>query len=111
MKPPHLPRPYPEHELLPLTDAQWRERPAVDVPITDLIPTQDGLSLHHLARLHNGDVSESGDHAGRAVVHEGKLYLHDGTHRWAIAYLRGDTTLTTRVVDVHGQPATWPFAG
>lgn len=108
MKPPVLPRPYSEDHL-DLTDDQWRTIPATTVPIGDLTPSQSDLSLTHLARIANGGPSLTGDTAGRAVVYEGRLWLHDGHHRWAVACLRGAQEFLVRVVDLYGNSHHWPI--
>lgn len=108
MRAPLLPRPYPEHHLAPLTDEQWRDIPVQWVPIHDLTPTQEAVSLEAIARQEVGDPREGGDFAGRAVVWGGLLCLHDGHTMWVRHLLRGIRDFPVRVVDTHAQPARWP---
>ena len=97
---PVLPRPYPHTHLDAWSDNDWLRVPATAVSITDLVPSQSGLCLRAFARVVNGGPSESGDPAGRAVRYRGCLHLHDGHHRWALAWARGEPTFNVRIVEV-----------
>lgn len=98
MPAPVLPRTYPRRHLDDWTDADWLAVPVRWVPTPILVPSQQGLSLDVLAHLVNGGTSESGDFAGRAVLHAGVLNLHDGHHRWAVAMVRGEPLFPVRTV-------------
>ena len=94
--------PYSEDALHRLHPDGWADIPTRELLAHDLTPTQPALAvdriLHHLA----GGEPETGDHALHVVSHGGRLYVHDGHHRWAIACARG-ASLPARVVNELGQ--------
>jgi hypothetical protein len=96
--PPDLPRSYPHlHIDEGWTDADWERVPVVTVPIWDLVPSQQGLDLRHLANYLNDP--DSRRRPGRAIRYDGQLNLHDGHHRWLLDLVEGATTFEVRIVD------------
>lgn len=101
---PDVPRTYPRDRIQDWADQDWLEVPAAYVPTISLIPTQEGVSLERIIHVLNGGEPETGDLA-RAVMHEGRLYLHDGHHRWLVALMRGEPVFPVRVVTATEEPS------
>lgn len=76
-----------------MTTARWMTVPIVEVPVADLVPVQDHLTLSAL--LHGGDSRDPFPHV---VSHGGRMYLEDGHHRYARAVLRAVPTLFARLL-------------
>lgn len=95
-----LQRPYSQRELDRMTPQDWQRIPPVRVPTADLIPTQECLVIDRLAHLLASGEPEGGDPYGHAVLFDGRLYSHDGHHRWGICWLTGAPTTQVRIVEV-----------
>lgn len=80
-----------------------------DVPLAELTATQarvnDERVAQHLDQQLYAEGTRAPGHGGLVdfpivVRLNGQLYLHDGHHRAAAAYARGDRSIRARVVDV-----------
>ena len=91
--------PYPEG---PLDSVDWDKVPLREIAVTALVPTQEGLSLYTLAYLVNGGEPKNDC---QVVWHKGRLYIHNGHHRWAIAWLTGARLMSARVVEIRNREA------
>lgn len=80
-----------------MTSAKWRNVPSQTVFIADLTATQPGVLF---AGLIEDREPEGGDPYPHVVKWGGRLYLEDGHHRVMRAALRGDFTVTVRVIEV-----------
>lgn len=98
LRPPVLPRPFPEHDLVHLSDDDWAALPLVWWRIDRLVPSQDDVSLYHLARL----LATPDPSPGLVVVHEDTPYLYDGHHRWLLAFLAHDRWFLAHTFTVEG---------
>lgn len=70
------------------------------VPLDELKPTQSHVVIDRLQALLAGNEPETGDPYAHVVLHDRRLYVHDGHHRYVIALARGRRTLLARVVQV-----------
>lgn len=87
------PRPYAEDDVPPFEE--WTTAP-VEVHVTDLIPTQPVLVIDRLHDLMCGAAPHGLDPYPH-IVNAGDLYIHDGHHRWAIAWLQGRSKIEVRM--------------
>lgn len=85
-------RPYDEEQLLPY-ETVHATIPARQVDPRVLRATQPVVVID---RLLTGDTREGPDPCLHVVEFDGDLWVHDGHHRWARAWLRGDPTVAVR---------------
>lgn len=90
--------PYPTGRLQALHPDGWADVKPRPVLITDLTPTQPAVTIDRLLHLQEGGEPETGDPYPHVVDHEGRLYVHDGHHRYVIALIRGEASFPARVV-------------
>lgn len=84
-------RPYNEDMIPPYEEMMML--PAVAVLTRNLLPTQPIVLIEHLL----SDVYQGLDPCPHVVELSGRLYVHNGHHRWMRAYLRGIEALLCRV--------------
>lgn len=78
-----------------LSSATWRDVPAVDVKIADLVATQPGVLFEALA----ADAAPvGGDPLPHVIEWRGERYLEDGHHRVVRAALRGAESVLARLL-------------
>lgn len=95
---PHVPdRLYCVRELVGMTLDDWQSVPVVQVRACDLVPTQSCLVIDRLIALTEGGQREAGDICGHAIFFNGRLYIHDGHHDWALRWLREEQYVPVRV--------------
>jgi len=73
------------------------ECPVVAVRTADLVPTQEHVVIARLLALDAGGPCEGPDPYPHIVAWCGRLYVHNGHHRWLRALLRGRRWLLVRV--------------
>lgn len=96
--------PYDTAPLEALHPDGWPQVEPTLVKVADLTPTQPDVSIDRLVHHHHGGEPETGDPYPHVVMHRGRLYVHDGHHRYVLALLRGDATVFARVVAVNRRP-------
>lgn len=84
-----------ELNTMALTD--WETLPVTHIPLDHLTPTQNSLLIDRLIDITNGQPRDGGDTYGHTVHYNGRLYIHDGHHDWALRWLRGEQTVPVRV--------------
>lgn len=75
-------------------DRKYEAR-TVEVPVDDLIATQEFVSRDGLKKLDKVEKSP----LPLVLKHQGKLYLEDGTHRASLAKLKGARTIQVKLFD------------
>ena len=72
--------------------------PPVFVRTADLLPTQPVLMVDRLLAMFAGARTEGPDpHPHVVQMPDGRLYIHNGHHRWALALLGYQTLIAVRV--------------
>lgn len=96
-------RPYDVDSIRPY-ERIMTEVPTTLVDVSALFPTQDKVRIDRLIALARGYQAEGPDLYPHVVAHNGRLWIHNGHHRWLCALLRGDTTLEVRIEETsdHG---------
>jgi ParB-like chromosome segregation protein Spo0J len=88
-------RPYDPDRILPYE--QVVDIPSTPVPPAVLHPTQPVLRVDRLLAIAAGGPAEGPDPCPHVVDVDGRLYVHNGHHRWAVALLSGKPTIDVRV--------------
>ncbi len=87
----------------------WSSLPVIDVPIDRLVWPCHDLDPAHIHPLPEAVVTQ-GPICVEELI-EGSLFIHDGRHRAARARLRGEATITARVLLRGGSgcssPTSW----
>ncbi len=94
--------PYSEDALEKLHPFGWLDIPVSWVLPESLTPTQSDVAVSRLLHHKYGGSAEAGDYCIHVVAYEGRLYIHDGHHRWTIAMLLNSITIPARIVDEFG---------
>lgn len=80
-----------------MTSATWLTVPVSEVPISELIATQNGIYFHALREDHE---HLHGDPYPHVIKWDGEYYLEDGHHRVVKAALRGAQSVIARVLSL-----------
>lgn len=99
--------PYATDAIARLHPDGWQNIPLRSILVADLTPTQPDVSIARLRHLLDGGDPETGDRAPHVIAHSGRLWVHDGHHRYVLALARGQRWLSCRVVDETGAPFTF----
>lgn len=83
-----------------MTSARWLTVLPYELPIEALTATQPGVLFHALTDSAPAPVG--GDELPHVIAWRRELYLEDGHHRVMRAALRGERTVTARVLHVKG---------
>jgi hypothetical protein len=89
-------RPYCEDALLPYEQVMVECPPVVVDPRT-LVTTQKHLVIGRLLALAAGEHAEGPDPYPHVVDYEGRLYVHNGHHRWLLDVLAGCPSMSVRI--------------
>jgi hypothetical protein len=81
-------RPYDESRL-PSYEWIYANVAAVEIDPRGLLPSQPDLDLSRVLHFANGGPPEGPDECLHVVEFGGRYYVHDGHHRWVVAYSRG----------------------
>lgn len=90
--------PYSTKALEELHPDGWANIAPQSVWVSELIPTQDCVVIDRLQHLLDGGEPETGDPYAHVVAHDGRLFVHDGHHRYILALVKGRSTMLSRVV-------------
>lgn len=84
-----------------MTTARWiNEIPVSLVSADTLVFTQEEISLIKVLESMQGHPNIAGDMYPHVVRWQGTNYLEDGHHRVAVAMLRGEISVSARVLDL-----------
>jgi hypothetical protein len=96
--------PYRTDALAALHDEdRWQDVPTVSVATADLIPTQSHVVIDRLTHLLDGGEPETGDPYPHVIAHKGRLYVHDGHHRYVLALASKQAEMKVRLVNENGE--------
>jgi hypothetical protein len=99
--PPHTSeRLYCTYELKNMSWDDWLAIPITEIEVSHLTPTQGGLSIDRLIAIAAGNPREGEDPYGHAISYQGKLYIHDGHHDWALRWIKGEQRIPMRIKQI-----------